>query len=105
MERKRPGFLESEFERAVATHDPRQDSDNVVELNQRSDNPWQERERRFRALLDALPAAIYTTDINGRLTYYNEYAVALWGHSPKLGTANWHRSWRLFSSNGAELPY
>lgn len=31
-----------------------------------------ESERRYHALIDALPAAVYTTDAAGRLTYYNE---------------------------------
>jgi len=37
-----------------------------------------ERERRFRQLLDALPAAIYTTDAVGGITYYNDAAAELW---------------------------
>jgi len=36
----------------------------------------------FRKILDALPAAIYTTDAAGRITYFNEAAAALWGHRP-----------------------
>jgi transcriptional regulator of aromatic amino acid metabolism len=30
-------------------------------------------------LLQALPAAVYTTDAGGRITFYNEAAAALWG--------------------------
>ena len=30
-----------------------------------------EREQRFHELLEALPAAIYTTDANGKITYFN----------------------------------
>ena len=36
----------------------------------------------FRELLDALPAAVYTTDAAGRITYYNEAAATLSGTSP-----------------------
>lgn len=36
-------------------------------------------DNHFRGLLDALPAAIYTTDADGRITYYNDAAAALWG--------------------------
>src|SRR5882672_12428300 len=32
----------------------------------------EETERRFRAVLDGLPAAIYTTDAAGRITYFNQ---------------------------------
>src|ERR1700730_17667629 len=40
-------------------------------------------------LLNALPAAIYMTDAAGRITYYNEAAVALWGLRPKLNADLW----------------
>ncbi len=36
-------------------------------------------ERRFRELLEALPAAIYTTDGEGRITFYNQAAVEMSG--------------------------
>ena len=36
-----------------------------------------------RELLDALPAAIYTTDAAGRITYYNAAAVRLAGRKPE----------------------
>ncbi len=39
-------------------------------------------ERRFRELLQALPAAIYTTDTAGRITFYNDAAATLWGATP-----------------------
>jgi PAS domain-containing protein len=39
----------------------------------------------FRDVLESLPAAIYTTDAAGRITYYNEAAALLWGHRPELG--------------------
>ena len=39
-----------------------------------------------RELLDALPAAIYTTDAAGRITYYNTAAVQLAGRRPELGS-------------------
>lgn len=59
----------------------------------------------FRDVLDALPAAIYVTDADGLITYYNEAAAALWGHHPELGTSHWCGSWKLYSSDGTELPH
>jgi PAS domain S-box-containing protein len=94
------GFLEGEFDRAVATH-----SDNVVTLNAAGDAARQERDRRFRGLLDALPAAIYTTDAAGRLTYYNEAAVEFWGQRPPLGTQEWCGSWKLYLPDGTPLAH
>ena len=55
-----------------------------------------ERDRRFRELLDALPAAVYTTDAAGRITYYNNAAVDMWGVRPTLGSSEWCGSWKLF---------
>src|SRR5262245_316448 len=51
-------------------------------------------------LLQALPAAVYTTDAAGRITFYNEAAAALWGHRPELGSDKWCGSWRLFRPDG-----
>jgi len=45
-------------------------------------------ETQFRALLDVLPAAIYVTDANGRITYYNQAAVDLAGRRPELAPTN-----------------
>ena len=36
-------------------------------------------------IIQALPAAIYTTDRDGRITFYNEAAAALWGCRPEIG--------------------
>jgi PAS domain S-box-containing protein len=63
------------------------------------------RDRRFRQLLDALPAAVYTTDANGRITFFNEAAAELWGCRPELGTAEFCGSWRLFWPDGTPLPH
>src|SRR5689334_11717152 len=54
------------------------------------------RERRFHELLEALPAAVYTTDAAGRITYYNQAAAELWGCRPELGTTTWDHSWKLY---------
>jgi PAS domain S-box-containing protein len=64
-----------------------------------------ETERRFRALLDAMPAAIYTTDAAGQVTYYNDAAAELWGHRPELGKNEWCGSWKLFWPDGSPMPH
>jgi PAS domain S-box-containing protein len=56
------------------------------------------------ALLQALPVAIYTTDPEGRITFYNEAAADLWGHRPELGTS-WCGSWRLYHLDGRPMAY
>lgn len=64
-----------------------------------------ERERHFVDLLEALPAAVYTTDAAGRITFYNQAAVDLWGCRPELGTDKWCGSWRLYRPDGTPLPH
>jgi PAS domain S-box-containing protein len=56
-------------------------------------------------LLAALPVAVYTTDAEGRITFYNEAAAELWGHRPEIGTSQWCGSWRLFWPDGRPLPH
>jgi PAS domain S-box-containing protein len=100
-------FLESEFERALAAREEPTSDDNVVPMDGalRAQATMRERERRFRELLDALPAAIYTTDAAGRLTYYNEAAAELWGQRPPLGSSEWCGSWKLFLPDGTPLRH
>src|SRR5438067_9898178 len=62
-------------------------------------------EARFRALLDVLPAAIYVTDADGRITYYNQAAADLAGREPPLGTDEWCGSWRLYSMDGRPMRH
>ncbi len=62
-------------------------------------------ERRFRDLLEALPAAVYTTDAAGRITYYNQAAVDLAGRRPTLGTDEWCVTWRLYQPDGTPMPH
>src|SRR5262245_17103708 len=57
----------------------------------------------FRQVVEALPAAIYVTDADGRITYYNEAAVELWGYRPPLGDSRWCGSWRLYWLDGRPM--
>jgi PAS domain S-box-containing protein len=60
---------------------------------------------QFSPLLEALPAAIYTTDAAGRITSYNQAAVDLWGCRPELGKSEWCGSWRLYWPDGRPMPH
>jgi PAS domain S-box-containing protein len=64
-----------------------------------------ERQSRFRDLLEALPAAIYTTDSTGRVTFFNQTAVEVLGRRPELGSDRWCISWRLYRPDGTPLPH
>jgi PAS domain S-box-containing protein len=58
----------------------------------------------FRRLLGALPAAIYTTDRVGCITYCNQAAIELWGRRPELGRDKWSDLWRLHYPDGTSVP-
>jgi PAS domain S-box-containing protein len=55
--------------------------------------------------LNALPAAIYLTDADGRITYFNEAAATMWGRRPKLNVDLWCGSWRLYWLDGTPMPH
>ncbi|TGU15451.1 PAS domain S-box protein, partial [bacterium M00.F.Ca.ET.156.01.1.1] len=61
-------------------------------------------ERNLRDLLEALPAAVYTTDADGRITFFNRAAVEMAGRVPALGD-EWCVTWRLFRTDGTFLPH
>jgi PAS domain S-box-containing protein len=69
------------------------------------DAALRESERRFRDLLGALPAAVYTTDADGRITYYNQAAVELAGREPTLGSDEWCVTWKLYRPDGSPMPH
>lgn len=90
------------FDRANA--DPAEAAKLIGAIGQR-DPKLGESDRRFRALLEALPAAIYTTDAKGRITFYNQAAVELSGRRPQLGSDEWCVTWRLYRPDGTPLPH
>ena len=60
--------------------------------------------RTYRRFIDSLGVALYTTDAEGRLTYFNDAAVTLWGRRPELGEL-WCGSWRLFWLDGRPMAH
>jgi len=60
--------------------------------------------RNWRAVLDELPAPIYTTDAMGALTYWNRACVEFTGRVPKLGEDRWCITWKLSTTTGELLP-
>jgi two-component system sensor kinase FixL len=39
---------------------------------------------QFRRVLEVMPAAAYTCDADGLITYFNQRAVEVWGQEPKV---------------------
>lgn len=64
-----------------------------------------ESDRWFHDLIDSLPAAVYTTDAEGRLTHFNRAAVEFSGRVPDLGTDRWCISWRLYYPDGRPMAH
>jgi len=58
-----------------------------------------------QAVLRALPAAIYTTDAAGRITFFNDTAAELWGCRPELGTNRFCGSWKLYWADGRPMRH
>jgi PAS domain S-box-containing protein len=58
----------------------------------------------YRTFLEALAVAVYTTDAEGRITFFNEAAVDLWGRRPELGD-EWCGSLRLFHRDGRPMAH
>ncbi len=54
----------------------------------------QRRVDRYRRFLDALGVAVYTTDSDGRITFFNAAAADFWGRRPAVGE-EWCGSLRL----------
>ncbi len=62
-------------------------------------------ERQLQELIAAIPAAIYTTDAEGKITFFNQAAAELAGRAPTIGSDEWCMTWKLYHPNGTPLPY
>ncbi len=62
-------------------------------------------EAMLKQVLEALPAAVYTTDAAGKITYFNRAAVDLAGREPEIGKDEWCVTWRLHTTDGKPLPH
>ena len=101
------GFLEGEFERAAAARGSAVHSENVVPISSatREHVSQHQSAQHLHQLLDALPAAVYTTDAEGRITFYNDAAAELWGQRPALGSSEWCGSWKLLRPDGTPMAH
>jgi PAS domain S-box-containing protein len=77
----------------------------LAQIRRAAAETLRENERRFREMIDALPAAVYTTDAEGRLTHFNPAAVEFAGRLPDLGKDRWSINWKMFQKDGTPLPH
>lgn len=75
-----------------------------VTAQQQLQDALRESEHRFRQLIQGLPAAVYTCDVNGYIDLYNPAAVELWGREPVAGQDLWCGSWKISHPDGSPLP-
>jgi PAS domain-containing protein len=59
----------------------------------------------FFTALDGLPAAIYVTDAEGLITYFNAACIDFAGRTPVVGQDRWCVTWKLYTEAGAYLPH
>ncbi|MGK9237100.1 PAS domain S-box protein [Inquilinus limosus] len=62
-------------------------------------------ELQWQSLLRTLPVAVYITDPDGWIVFYNEAAALLWGVRPEIGEARYNGAWKLFQPDGTPLPH
>jgi PAS domain S-box-containing protein len=76
-----------------------------ISQRKRDEGVLRDSERRLRELLEALPSAVYTTDAEGRIKFFNRAAVEMSGRTPRLGQDQWCVTWRLYRPDGTPLPH
>ena len=71
----------------------------------KAENAVRDSERKLQELFSSIPAAIYTTDAEGRITYFNDAAVELAGRTPTLGSDEWCVTWKLYRPDGTPMRH
>src|SRR5689334_9743261 len=56
-------------------------------------------------MMQALPVAVYTTDREGRISFFNEAAAELWGHRRVINEDRWCGSWKLRHLDGRLMAH
>jgi PAS domain S-box-containing protein len=66
-----------------------------------------ESEQRMRQLTSLMPAAVYSCDEEGRITFFNRRAAEIWGREPNLndGSEKYSGSFRLLGPDGSQIPH
>ena len=76
----------------------------VTDLKRARDELGQ-KDSQFQQILDSLPVAVYTTDPQGKITYYNRAAAEFAGREPEIAKDEWCVTFRLFTEDGQDLPH
>jgi PAS domain S-box-containing protein len=76
-----------------------------VTSRKEQDQAVREQKQHLQDLLESLPAAVYTTDAEGRITFFNQAAAVMAGRVPRLGEDLWCVTWKLYKPDGTPLPH
>lgn len=60
----------------------------------------------YEKVLTALPVAVYTCDKEGRITFFNDVAVSLWGYAPDVtdDSLRFCACYKVWGENGKLIP-
>jgi PAS domain S-box-containing protein len=70
-------------------------------------SPWSSIAASCQGIMNGIPAAAYTCDASGLITYFNPLAETIWGRAPKLRDAGerFCGSHQLYSSAGDPIRH
>ena len=77
----------------------------ALEVATGTEEQLRDSERRYRALFDLVPVAVYSTDAEGVIQQFNRRAVELWGRTPDENGEKFCGSFKIFSRDGTPMPH
>ncbi len=63
------------------------------------------RGEHFKKLVQNLPAAVYSCNLDGHVNFYNDAAAKIWGRNPEINKDLWCGSHKMFNTDGSPLPH